>query len=495
MNEGDAVEGSPGVERLATGVPGLDAVLAGGLVRCDVALIAGEPGTGKTTLGNQLAFRHAAGGGVALYATVLTEPHDRMLTHLAGFAFLAPELVGTALSYLSLAEVFAEDGMEGGLGLLRRTVRERGATLLVVDGAARLADFADSAAAFRRFAAMLQGQLAALGCTTVLLAQEDGGETVRSLGTHVDGILLLETGRGAGRDRRFLRVTKLRGASPLTGPHEFAIGGDGVAISPRLEAVLAPAEPPAGGARNRSPFGIPDLDAMLGGGLPSGSTTLIYGPTGAGKTTLSLHFLAEGTRRGEPGLMAGFHESPVRLREKTAALGLASSTGESVIRFAWEPRRDRPLDAWGAELLATVSAHGLRRLVVDAIGDLADLAPDPDRLAPFLSALADELRAAGVTALFIGETGQVVAPTIEFAVPAASATLDNALVLRYVEFRSQLRRLVSVVKVRDSGFDPSLREFAITGRGIVVAETFASAEAILTGTARLLARPDVGVGG
>ena len=480
----------PELPRLPTRVPGLDTVLGGGLVAGNTYLVVGEPGTGKTTLGNQLAFAHAAAGGRALVATLLTETHHRMLAHLRGFRFADPALVGERLFYLGLLGPLQEGGLDAVSTTLVAAIRDHGATLLVVDGAGAAATVAASGFDYARFIHALQARAALLGCTTVLLS---GGREAANAETHVDGLLQLANEPLRSRDARWLRVAKLRGASYLDGRHRFAIGADGVAVFPRLEAAYAERVPAWHDAAERLAVGVPGLDAMLAGGLARGSSTLLLGTPGAGKTLLGLHFLAEGARRGEPGLIAGFQETAPALAATAdrAGMGLGPHMESGLVRVLWRAPLELAPDAWAWQLLAAVGEHRPRRLVVDAFTDLVRLFADPQRQAAFAQALTNELRDRGVTTVFVLEIDAFVGPQLAPPVPTVSATMDSGILLRTVELGSSLRRLVSVLKHRQSAADPTIREFAIGPHGIAVGEPF-DAAALLTGTALPVPRADPG---
>ncbi len=272
---------APGLERLPTGILGLDQVLRGGLVAGAAYLVAGRPGTGKTTFGNHLAHAHARAGGVVIFATVLAETHGRMLAHLRGYHFLVPDLIGHRIHYVSIYDELTENGLQGVLALLRRLVRERQATLLVVDGAGLLEDLAPTQMEYRRFTQELQSQLDALGCTSLLLANRAPDDT-HMVGTHLDGILLLANDQVGAQDIRSLRVAKLRGAAHLGGRHEFAITDAGIEVYPRLES-LPQGAPEHSSVSERLRFGVAGLDGMLGGGLMPGSNTLLLGSPAPGR--------------------------------------------------------------------------------------------------------------------------------------------------------------------------------------------------------------------
>lgn len=469
-------------ERVSTGVAGLDVILHGGLFRGASCLIVGEPGTGKTTLGSQMAYEHAKSGGTAIFFTVVAESHDRMVGHLANFDFFDSAIVGSSVFYYSLIETMAEHGVRGALDTIRRSVREHGARVVVIDGAARFQDFATSRVEYRHFVADLISQLGLLGCATLLLAQPDAEkETLYGIGTLVDSLIILEDQDVGSRPVRMLHVTKLRGSPTVRGVHEFAITDAGIEVYPRLEALPPRDTPDRPPRQRRLAFGIDGLDSMLRGGLLTGSTTMVVGPPGIGKTTLGLHFLAEGAHREEPGLFASFGEAPERLIAKADLLGM--NLGEHAeagrVRFQRQLSASRPLDAWAEELLATVDSSNAQRLVIDGLTDLEQMADHNDRLVPFLVALCHRLRAQGVATLLSAET-----PTVEdigIAVPLAdaAAALDNVVLLRYVEPRSRLHRLISILRVRESGFDPTVREFSITDRGIEVEPSNEGAESVL----------------
>ena len=282
-----------------------------------------------------------------------------------------------------------------------------------------------------------------------------------------------------------LQVVKLRGSSFLRGKHAFRITGDGLVVYPRVEALLAkPSRPDPGGVEKVS-SGVDRLDTMLGGGLPAASTTMLMGPSGVGKTTLGLQFLAR-CSEDEPGLLFGFYETPARILAKADGVcrPLRGLIEGGAVEMFWQPPTDGLLDAYGERLLEAVRRRGVRRLFIDGLGALRNAASEPARMGHFLTALTNELRVLGVTTAYTMEVADIIGPTIRAPIDDLSSVAENLVLLRYIELRSHLYRLISVLKVRDSDFDPALHCYVTTAGGLAIEEDSANAEAVMTGFAR-----------
>lgn len=471
----------PAVTRMPTGVPGLDDVLGGGLPAGRTCLIAGEPGTGKTTLGNQIAFRHAAAGGSVVIATLLTEPHELMLQNMSGFRFFHPRLTGDRIRYLNLLQPLEEQGLEGVLQGVRQEIREASATLLVVDGAAVVEDMLVSKLDLREIVQRLETQAASLGCTMVIMTGHNP-DTIRPLAAHVNGVLLLTNERISARHVRMLEVAKLRGGHHAGGVHEFAITQEGVHVYPRLESLVGQSRPPET-QNHRMGTGIKGLDSMIQGGLRPLSSTLVVGTPGAGKTLLGLSYIAEGARNNERGLIVEFHESPESLATTADGIGLDFSrhVDEGHIRILWNPPVEVSVDAWAWHVLSAIDQHRPMRVFIDGIVDIQRHMPDPRRMPSYVSALINEIRARGATAMIAAEIDAYVDPRLAVPIPAISATMDNGILLRQIEIDSEIRRMVSVLKARQISIDPAIREFCVDDSGISVGGPFTGATSLLTG--------------
>ncbi|NOK34804.1 AAA family ATPase [Corallococcus exercitus] len=481
-------EGRSPAKRLVTNVPRLDFITKGGLIQGSSYAIIGPPGSGKTVLANQIAFQHVKNGGKALYVTLLSESHGRMLENLSQMTFYDASVIPDRLQYLSGYRDLERDGLKGLLELLRKNAQAHGTTLLIIDGMDAAREFARSDLTFKRFLQDLQTFCSILGCTTLLLAPHHEGE-IHPENTAVDGIFELSLWLHGPRAVRELIAIKFRGGPSLLGRHEVEISEQGIVIHPRTEVQFA--HPAAEGRedRIRMPFGIPRLDDALHGGVLSGSTTLLLGAPGTGKTLLGLHFLLQGAREGQPGVYFGFFETPPRLIEKAEGTGmgdLKKYVDEGLIEIQWQPPLEHNLDSLAERLLERIEERKVDRLrlFIDGVSGFRSAAVYPDRMGRFFSALTHQLRMMDVTTLYSDET-PLFSPGVEMPQPEAASTVENVILVRYVELRSQLYRLLSIMKMRESAYDSAIREFSISEEGIRVADTFESAESILTGHARI----------
>jgi circadian clock protein KaiC len=344
MSDGDDDDRVPArLERVPSGVLGLDAILKGGFFRGGVYLVHAEPGSGKTVLGNQVCFWHVAAGGRAVVVTLLTESHTRLLAQLGSMTFFDPSVVGSSLSYVSGYQALEADHFKGLLVLVRKAVRDQKATLLLIDGVITASGLAESELETKRFIYELQAFAELSGCTTLLLTGASEPAEQYAFRTMVDGLIGLRLDAVGMEAVRTLEVTKFRGGPVLMGRHFFEITDAGVTVHPRAEARLGRSiDRPQGVAGHRAKFGIPGLDAMLGGGLRSGSVTMTIGTPGSGKTLAGLSFLAAGAREREPGAYFGFFETPDDLERKARAIGLslAEHVESGLVDMMWQS----PLD-------------------------------------------------------------------------------------------------------------------------------------------------------
>lgn len=479
-------EGGWLVERTKTGVFGLDTLLRGGLVRGAIYLVMGRPGTGKTTLGNQLCFAHVKEGGRAAYMTLLAESHAAMLKNLHTMSFFDSSVINNGLSYVGAYRALRDEKLRGLLDMVRRVILDEKATLLVIDGISPARALAENDVALKEFVVELQMLSAMTNCTTILLANMTAADANDPEHTMVDGLIELSFEHFRRRTFRTIEVLKFRGTRHLLGRHELEIGEGGVSIHPRLEDLLDGSTRPAPASDRRLQTGVRELDVMLNGGVLRGTTSVALGFSGSGKTTLGLHFLNTGAEAGEPGLLFGFYESPERVIQGAERVGLR--LGEHATRglfsHVWQPSYEFGLDRLGARLLGEVERIDAKRVVIDSLDGFRQAAIDPARTIRFITALLEELRIRQITTILTDETLKPSGPEMEMRVEGISALVENLLLLEYTAVGAQMRRRVSIVKQRASAHDSAAREFFLTERGIEVAPDDASAAEVVQDTAR-----------
>jgi circadian clock protein KaiC len=471
-------------ERLSTGVPGIDMLLGGGLIRGGVYLVMGRPGTGKTTLSNQLAYFHAGQGARVVYITLLAETHARMLRNQQAFTFFRPELIGSSMIYLGGYLVLRERRLEGLLQMLRQVLRDEQPRVLIIDGIATAHALGESEVSLKEFVAELQVLADMSSCTTLIAANMTSEQANGAEHSMVDGLIELTLKRSEQRTFREIEVLKFRGGDHFLGCHDLEIATSGLVVRPRTELLLAKR---AQGARpcsdERRETGISHLDAMLGGGFLSGSVTMLLGFAGSGKTLFATHFLEAGAARGEPGLYFGFYEAPQRLIEAAENVGLPlqKRVSEGSVAILWQPPLRHGLEALAERLLSEVESRGIRRLVIDGLDGIRQSATFPERSIRFITALANDLRCRDVTVLITEETQKLFGPEVEVRIEGMSALVDNIILLEYLDVGPELRRLLSIVKQRGSGYDTAVRELCISDTGIALAADATSARIIMQG--------------
>src|SRR5476651_1892047 len=467
------------INRLATGVPGLDEVLGGGLPEFSFNLIAGPPGCGKTTLAHQMMFALATPERSALFFTVLGEPPLKMLRYQQQFDFFDSEAINQSIRYINLAD----DTLAGNLDeVLRRIVSEVEAhspSLVFVDSfrsvvlASQTQDNPNNN--LPQFIQQLGMLMTTWQATTFLIGEYFTETDTNPIFTVADGLIWLRQSVERNSMVRKMEIMKMRGQPTLPGLHTFRIATSGIKVFP--PAVAHPAATLTA-ATPRLKMGIPRLDEMLGGGLPRGYSLLVAGPSGSGKSILAASFLAEGARNGETGVIAVFEQRPNHFQNAT--LSNLIQTGQVGLVDSRAP--DLSIDEIVQLLLAEISRLKATRLVIDSLSGF-ELALAPTFREDFresLSRMVTALTSAGVSVLMTSELEDRYTD-LRFS-PYGTAFLTDAIIVqRYIEVQSRLLRIMAVVKVRASAHSDELRLYRIDDKGVQIGEMLPDQEGLLGG--------------
>lgn len=453
--------------RITTGCAQTDRVLGGGFPANSINIVMGEPGTGKTVFVEQLVFHNASDDRPILYLTTLSEPLTKVVRYLQRFDFFDPEKLGTQVIYDEIGTELADEGISAVVPKVRERIKSLGPKIIVIDSFKALHDIATSMAEMRRIVHDLAGLLTAYDTTAFLIGEYPESQ-LATLPEFVvaDGIVELLRHSAGVKDERFFRVRKLRGSGYREGMHSLEVSKNGVEVFRRL---VSPQDPPEYNVkRERIKTGIHGLDAMLDGGVWRGSTTLLAGPTGAGKTTIGLQFILDGVERGEPGLYLHLEENPTQLAALIESFG-GDPQAPDLHTLYFSPV-ELQIDRFIDDIFGLIRHQKVRRVVIDAIGDLVTAAPDTQRLHDYLYALSQHFAVHGVTALMTFETARPGITGVYRIDAPFSHLSDNIILLEVRLDEDQSRRKVRILKTRGSHHDPRVREVRISREGIEIEE-------------------------
>ncbi len=415
--------------RLPTAIPGLDEILHGGLFEGGVYILEGPPGTGKTTLANQIAYgAYAHTGKKTLYMTMLAESHSRMLQHMSGQTFFDPQAVNAAVIYISGYREMEEQGLKAVVDLMRSELARHRAELFVVDGLVVETLGARPEESVRRFVHGLQSLASAMGCTGLLLTS-GSGRSVNAEQTMVDGIFAFEDYIYQWRAERRIQVRKFRGSAVERGKHTFCITRNGLQFFPRLEGLPLSDQPEPPGASACVSSGIPGLDAVLEhGGFAAGSSTLVVGDSGSGKTLLALAFAAQAAL-DDRALLLACTETTGELRQLGQAfqLPIGALLDSGALEIHGAGQEDEGMDEMGHRLLRLSQELGTKRLVVDGLAAFADTVAFPERGYRFIGRLLRELKQRGITSVFTIDPAAFSAAAGASPTDGLLAWFDNVL--------------------------------------------------------------------
>ncbi|HWF14901.1 MAG TPA: ATPase domain-containing protein [Acidimicrobiales bacterium] len=455
-------------DRLASGSARLDAILEGGLPLNGINLIMGRPGSGKTILAQQYLFHNATAERPALYLSTVSEPLVKILRYGQSLSFFDKSVVGTDVIYEDLGQSVNSGGLSAVLTKLIELLREWHPALIVIDSFKALRAYAPDEGSFRQFLHDLAGHLSASAITSFWVGEYDRADATEAPEFAVaDAIVSLGVEHNTDRESLVFQVLKLRGSGFISGKHAYRVSRDGIDVFPRL------ADHADGDsydfALERISSGVSILDEMLADGYWRGASTLVAGPSGAGKTLVALHFVFRGVELGEQGIFATFQENPMQLER--VAQGFSWSFAEREVELMFRPPVDLYLDEWVYHLLDLIEHTGAQRVAIDSLVDLRAACGDEIRFREYMYSFLQRCARRNVSVIMTQEVPELFGITrlSEFGISHVS---DNVVLLQFLRGDSEVKRAITVLKTRGSAHDPRIRQFEITSDGLSLGDQF-----------------------
>jgi circadian clock protein KaiC len=474
--------GKATINRLMTGVPGLDDVLGGGLPEFSFNLIAGSPGSGKTTLAHQIMFALATPERPALYFTVLGEPPLKMLRYQQQFDFFDSAKVNHSIHFVNLGDDISTGDLDKVLARITTEVESYSPALVFVDSFRSVVlasqGHGSSFITLQQFVQQLGVLMTSWQATTFLIGEYFSETDPNPIFTVADGLLWLRQSVQRNSVVRKLEIMKMRGQPTLPGLHTFRIASAGISVFAPPPLWMRAEPDSAAAAEERLKTGVPGLDAMMGGGVPRGYSLLVAGPSGSGKSILAAAFLIEGARNGETGVIAAFEQRPGRSRGRT----LSELIDRGRIGLVDTRASGLSVDELAMLLITEIRRLKATRVVIDSLSGF-ELALAPtfrDDFRESLARMVSALASTGVTVMMTSELEDRF-NDLRFS-PYGTAFLTDAIIVqRYIEVDSRLQRVMAVVKVRASAHSNQLHLFHIDDDGVKIGEMLSGHEGLLGG--------------
>lgn len=478
---------APTGARCKSGCEGLDDVLGGGFPKGYFYLLEGEPGTGKTTLALQFATEGLRNGERVLYITLSESTDDlRRVAHLHGMQVEGTQFVDLRPSEDDLkpdgqysvfhpSEVELGDRLQGIVSEVKRYKPDR----LVIDALSELRMLAKDPLRYRRQIIALR-EYTPDTCTVLLLDDRSSRHSDLELHSIVHGVVILEkVHREYGRTRRRAEVSKLRGCDFREGYHDYVIRTGGLRLFPRLVAAehlsLPEATQPASST-------IDQLDALVGGGLDRGTSTLLIGPAGCGKTTIAIRWLTASASRGEKAAAFIFEETISTLMRRASGLGMnfQPHLDSGMLNVDHLDPAEMPPGEFIDRVRRSVDVDGAQTVVIDSLNGFLQAMPGEQYLALHLHELLTYLNHRGVVTLMVLAQAGVVGSNMQ--TPAdVSYLADNILVLRYFEAQGRVRQAISMIKKRSGAHEHTIRELRLGPKSIEVGDPLTNFHGVLSG--------------
>ena len=458
---------TPPIARVQTGVKNLDELLGGGLPKGSVTVIAGPPGSGKTIFAQQICFHNAALDRRILYFNTLSEPTAKTLRYLRPFRFFDAARMEEDMQFIDLGSILRSQGLEESARLIMEQVRKTKPAIVVIDTFRVFDDLAESRERLRKFGYELAVNLMAWDVTAFLIG-EFGPQDIATnpLFSIIDGMITMQQREQSGEQQLLIQIVKMRGTAHDRDEHPFVITEDGIEVfAPRATIRRAePAEEPQ--ARMRT--GIVKLDDLLGDGIPLGSSLLVSGVAGTGKTALSLEFAYRGARLGEKAIVFSFEETEDRLRAAARGFGwdLDAEIARGMVEVVFIPQPDIMVEAHLLMMQERITAMKARRVVIDSVSVFLHKIKDAQTVREKMFQLASIVQNAQAVGFFVTDIPYGSNQVSRFGVE--ETVVDGVLLLTSTEEGFERQRYLEVYKLRNTAHLKGRHSMTIGAGGVTV---------------------------
>ena len=452
--------------RIETGVRNLDALFAGGLPRGSATVICGPPGAGKTILTQQICFHNASATRRVLFFNTLSEPTAKTLRYLKQFSFFDPAKLDGDLQFVDLGVLLRTRGLEETSRLIMESVRKTRPAIVAIDSFKAFDDLARSREELRKFGYELAVNLMAWEATTFLLGEYAQADILtHPLFSITDGLILVSQREQSGEQQRIIQVVKIRGTSHSRDEHSFVITDNGVEVfAPRVTIQREDRGP----AVDRCKTGVSRLDELLGEGIPRGSSLLIAGAAGTGKTVLLLEFLYRGAQAGEKGIIFSFEETEERLRATARGLGwdLEQEIERGMVEIVFIPQPDIQVEGHLLMMQERVDAAKAARVAIDSVSVFLHKIKDPQTAREKTFQLASIVQNSQAVGFFATDIPYGANQLSRFGVE--ETVVDGVIVLSATEEGMARQRYLEVYKIRNTAHLKGRHNMTIGRGGIAV---------------------------